>query len=121
MRRYIKNDNFNPLSTFDFFKRAMVEWDIAYPVWKRRRKDQDRNVYKEQRKRVNYMVREAKQSYMKRYLNLNFHPKNLWRSLDEIAKETADNNIIFTPDQLNTFLAAPRPAAPVYWLFINRS
>jgi hypothetical protein len=29
------------------------------------------------------------------------------------AKETADNNIIFTPDQLNTFFAAPTPAAPV--------
>jgi hypothetical protein len=29
------------------------------------------------------------------------------------AKETADHNIIFTPDQLNTFFAAPRPAAPV--------
>jgi hypothetical protein len=37
----------------------------------------------------------------------------LWRNLDEIgAKETADNNIIFTPDQLN-FFAAPRPAPPV--------
>jgi hypothetical protein len=38
----------------------------------------------------------------------------LWSNLDEIgAKETADNNIIFTPDLLNTFCAAPRPAAPV--------
>jgi hypothetical protein len=51
---------------------------------------------------------------MKRYLNPNLPPKNLWRNLDEIvAKETADNNIIFTPDQLNTFCAAPRPATPV--------
>jgi hypothetical protein len=34
--------------------------------------------------------------------------------LDEIAgKEIADNNIIFTPYQLNTLFAAPRPAAPV--------
>jgi hypothetical protein len=34
---------------------------------------------------------------MKRYLNPNLPPKNLWRSLDEIgAKEVADNNIIFT-------------------------
>jgi hypothetical protein len=48
------------------------------------------------------------------YLNPNLPPKNLWRNLDEIAaKETADNNIIFTSDQLNTFFAAPRPAVPV--------
>jgi hypothetical protein len=60
------------------------------------------------------MVREANRSYMKRYLNPNLPPKNLWRNLHEIgAKETADNNIIFTPDLLNTFCAAPRPAAPV--------
>jgi hypothetical protein len=51
---------------------------------------------------------------MKRYLNPNLPPKNLWRNLDEIgAKETADNNIIFTPDQVNTFFVAPRPAVPV--------
>jgi hypothetical protein len=113
LRRYIKKDDVNPWFTFDI-ERAMVERDIAYRVWRRRRRDQDRNRYKEQRKRVNYMVREAKRSYMKRYLNPNLPPKNLWRNLDEIgAKETADNNIIFTPDQLNTFFAAPRPAAPV--------
>jgi hypothetical protein len=58
------------------------------------------------------MVREAKRSYMKRYLNPNLPPKNLWRNLDEIgAKETSDNNIIFIPDQINTFFAATRPAA----------
>jgi hypothetical protein len=51
---------------------------------------------------------------MKRYLNPNLLPKNLWRNLGEIGvKETADNNIILTPDQLHTFFAAPRPAAPV--------
>jgi hypothetical protein len=48
------------------------------------------------------------------YLNPNLPPKNLWRNIDEIgAKESADNNIIFTPDQLNTIFAAPRPAVPV--------
>jgi hypothetical protein len=104
----------NPWFTFDIQR---VERDIAYRVCKKRRREQDRNRYKEQRKRVIYMVREAKRSYMKRYLNPNLHPKNLWRNLDEIrAKNTADNNIIFTSDQLNTFFAAPRPAAS-----LNRS
>jgi hypothetical protein len=38
----------------------------------------------------------------------------LWRKLDEIgSKKPADNNIIFTPDQLNTFFTASKPAAPV--------
>jgi hypothetical protein len=78
-RRYIKNDDVNPWFTFD------IERDIAYRVWKRRWRDQDRNRYKEQKKRVNYMVIEAKRSYMKRYLNPNLLPKNLWRNLDEIG------------------------------------
>jgi hypothetical protein len=47
-------------------------------------------------------------------LNPNLPPQNLWRNLDEIgAKKPADNNTIFTPDQLNTFFAAPRPVVPV--------
>jgi hypothetical protein len=58
LSRYIKNDDINPWFTFDI-ERAIVERDIAYRVWKRRRRDQDKNRYKAQRKRVNYMVIEA--------------------------------------------------------------
>jgi negative regulator of sigma E activity len=64
LRRYIKKDDVISWFTFDIQK-AIVERDFAYRVWKSRRRDQDRNRYKEQRKRVNYMVREAKRSYMK--------------------------------------------------------
>jgi Reverse transcriptase (RNA-dependent DNA polymerase) len=112
LRKYIKKDEgANPWFTFNIEK-AMVERNIAYRVWKIRRTDHDRNRYKEQRKRVNYMVREAKRMYMKRHLDPNLPPKKLWRNLDKIgAKDSADNNIIFTPDQLNTYFSTPRPSS----------
>jgi hypothetical protein len=52
------------------------------------------------------MVREAKRLYMNRFLDPNQPAKKLWQNLDSIGvKESTDNNnIMFTPDQLNNFL-----------------
>jgi hypothetical protein len=46
-------------------------------------------------KKENYIEREAKKAV-----------KRLWPNLESVGvKESTDNNIIFTPDQLNDFFA----------------
>jgi hypothetical protein len=50
------------------------------------------------------MVREAKKIYMKKFLDPNLPPKQLWRNLDVVAaKVKTDDNTIFSPDQLNSY------------------
>jgi hypothetical protein len=65
----------NPWYTIDV-ERAMIERDIAYRVWKRRR-TADRIRYKEQRRRVNYLVGKAKRLYMGRFVSPEQPPKRL--------------------------------------------
>jgi hypothetical protein len=56
------------------------------------------------------MVREAKRINMKRFLDPNLPPKQLWRNLDVVgAKVTTDDNVIFSPDQLNNYFTKPQP------------
>jgi hypothetical protein len=74
LREYVKRNEVNPWYTCDV-ERAIVVRDIAYRVWKRRKTPADRvQRYKEQRKKVKYIV-----------------------------KESTDSNILFTPDELNDF------------------
>jgi hypothetical protein len=92
----------NPF-TFDVEK-ALVERNIAYRVWKRRKTAAYRTRYKELRRQVNYLMRKSK----KRFLDPNLPAKKLWRNLDSVGmKETFEDNIIYTPNQLNTFFATP--------------
>jgi hypothetical protein len=78
----------------------MIERNIAYRVWRRRKTVADRERYKTLRKRVNYLEREAKRLYMKRYLNPNLPTKTLWRNLDSVGAKTAtENELVFSPDQ----------------------
>jgi Reverse transcriptase (RNA-dependent DNA polymerase) len=101
LRKYVKKDPVNPWFTFDVEK-AVIERNIAYRVWKRRKTISDRNRYKDLRRRVHYLIRQAKRSYMSRFLNPNLPSKTLWRNLEAVgAKDSSDNNVIFTPDQLN--------------------
>jgi hypothetical protein len=65
-------------------------------VWRRRKTTSDRKKYKAQKKRVNYLTREA-----------NLPTKTLWRNLDSVgAKTSTENELIFSPDQLNLFLTS---------------
>jgi hypothetical protein len=55
-------------------------------------------------------VRKAKRLYMDRFLNARQPVKRLWQNLECVGvKESTDNNIMFTPDQLNDFFAAASP------------
>jgi hypothetical protein len=46
---------------------------------------------------------------MKCFLDPNLPAKKLWRNLDSVGmRETVDDNIIYTPDQLNTFFVTPQ-------------
>jgi hypothetical protein len=49
LREYVKRNEVNPWYNSDV-ERAIVERDIAYRVWKRRKTPADRTRYKEQRK-----------------------------------------------------------------------
>jgi hypothetical protein len=101
VRRYVRKDPVNPWFTIDT-KRAMLEKTIAYRVWRRKKTTLDRERYKAQRKRVNYLTREAKRLYMKRYLDPNLPTKTLWWNLDSVgAKTTIENKLILCPDQQN--------------------
>jgi hypothetical protein len=102
LRKYIKRDPVNPWFTFDIEK-AVIERNIAYKVWKVRKTTTDRDRYKEQRRRVNYLIREAKRAYMRRYLDPKLPARKLWRNLDTVgATDTVDNNIVYTSGQLNS-------------------
>jgi hypothetical protein len=47
---------------------------------------------------------------MKRFLDPNLPPIQLWRNLDVVsAKVTTDDNTIFSPDQLNSYFNEPQP------------
>jgi hypothetical protein len=47
---------------------------------------------------------------MKRFHAPNLPPKQLWRNFDVVgAKVTADDNIIFSPNQLNNYFTEPQP------------
>jgi hypothetical protein len=106
---YVKRNEVNPWYNCDV-KRATVERDIAYRVWKRRKTLADRTRYKEQRKKVNYIVLKAKRLYMGRFLDRCQPVKRLWQTLESVGvKESTDNNSMFKPDQLNDFFAAASP------------
>jgi hypothetical protein len=49
LREYVKRNEVNPWYNSDV-ERAIVERDLAYRVWKRRKTPADRTMYKEQRK-----------------------------------------------------------------------
>jgi hypothetical protein len=49
LRRYVRRDPVNPWFTIDI-KRAMIERNIAYRVWRRRKTAADREKYKTLRK-----------------------------------------------------------------------
>jgi hypothetical protein len=50
---------------------------------------------------------------MKRFLEPNLPAKKLWRNLDRVRMgETLEDNITYTPDQLNTFFATPQTVRP---------
>jgi hypothetical protein len=101
----VKRNEVNPWYNCDV-EHAIVERDIAYRVWKRQKTPADRTRYKEQRKKVNYIVWRAKRLYMGRFLHPRLPDKRLWQNLEfVVVKESKDNNIMFTLDQLNDFLA----------------
>jgi hypothetical protein len=52
-------------------ERTMIERNIAFKVWRRRKTTLERERFISQRKRVDYLAREAKRLYMKRYLDPN--------------------------------------------------
>jgi hypothetical protein len=51
--------------------------------------------------------------YIKCFLDPNLPAKKLWRSLDSVEmRATLVDNIIYTPDQFNTFFATPQTIRP---------
>jgi hypothetical protein len=103
LRSYVRRDPVNPW--FIDIERAIIERNIAYRVWRGRKPAVDREKYKTLRKRVNNLTREAKHLYMKRYLDPNLPTKTLWRNLDSVgAKNATENELVFSPNQLNSFL-----------------
>jgi hypothetical protein len=88
-----------------------VERNIAtYRVWKRWCTVADRERYKVRRRQVDFLVREAKRQYMKKFLAPSLPA--LWRNLDKIgAKNSTENNILYTPDQLKDYFTSRTPAA----------
>jgi hypothetical protein len=66
----------------DTLEEILFERNIAYRVCRRKKTTLDRERYKAQRKQVNYLKREAKRLYMKRYLDSNLPTKTLWWNLD---------------------------------------
>jgi Reverse transcriptase (RNA-dependent DNA polymerase) len=87
-------------------ERAMRERDICYAVWKARKTDEDKARLKQIRRKVTRLVKNAKRSYMAKFLNPSLPSKVLWRNLKLVgaAEDKLDNSpIIFSPDELNTF------------------
>jgi hypothetical protein len=95
--RYVRRDPVSPWFTIDI-ERGMIERNIAYRVWRRRKATLDREKYKAQRKGVNYLIIEAKHLNMKRYLDPNLLSKTLWWNLDSVgAKTSTENELMFFP------------------------
>jgi Reverse transcriptase (RNA-dependent DNA polymerase) len=85
-------------------KRAMRERDISYAVWKARRTNEDKTRLKLTRRMVTRLIKNAKRSYMAKFLNPSLPPEILWKNLKTIgaAEDKLDSvPILFSPDELN--------------------
>jgi hypothetical protein len=89
-RIYIIGTDVNPWFTFDV-EEAMIESNITYRIWKRRKTAADKTTrYKKLRRQVNYLVhqitmRKSKKLYMKGFLDPNLPAKKLWRYLESVG------------------------------------
>jgi hypothetical protein len=59
----------------------MRERDICYAVWKARRTDEDKTRLNLMRRTVTRLVKNAKRSYMAKFLNPSLPLKVLWKNL----------------------------------------
>jgi retron-type reverse transcriptase len=87
-------------------ERAMRERDICYAVWKARRTDEDKTRLKLMRRTVTRLVKNAKRSYMAKFLNPSLPSNVLWKNLKVVgaAEDKLDTGpVLFPPDELNTF------------------
>jgi hypothetical protein len=90
-------------------ERAMRERDICYAVWKARKNDEDKARLKEIRRTVTRLIKNAKRSYMTKFLNPSLPSKTLWKNLKLIgaAEDTLDTApVIFSPNDLNSFYSS---------------
>jgi Reverse transcriptase (RNA-dependent DNA polymerase) len=89
--------------------RAMRERDICYAVWKARKTDEDKARLKLIRRTVTRLVKNAKRSYMAKFLNPSLPSRVLWKNLRSVgaAEDKLDSGpIMFSPDELNNFYSS---------------
>jgi Reverse transcriptase (RNA-dependent DNA polymerase) len=90
-------------------EKAMRERDICYAVWKARKTDGDKARLKLIRRKVTRLVRNAKRSYMAKFLNPSLPSRVLWKNLRSVgaAEDKLDAGpIIFSPDELNNYYSS---------------
>jgi hypothetical protein len=61
-------------------KRAMRERDICYAVWKALKTDEDEALLKLMRRTVTRLIKNAKRSYMAKFLNPSLPCSVLWKT-----------------------------------------
>jgi hypothetical protein len=78
-----------------------VERNIAYGIW--------RNL----RRKVTNLARQAKRRYMYRFLNPSLPSKVLWKNLESIGvKDSVDANVIYSPAELSSYYGSLCSVAP---------
>jgi hypothetical protein len=110
---HVRLKNFKPTNQINpwfntAIERAMRQRDICYAVWKARRTDEYKTRLKLIRRLVTRLVKNAKRSYMAKFLNPSLPSRTLWKNLKQVgaAEDKLDTApIIFTPNELNTFYA----------------
>jgi Reverse transcriptase (RNA-dependent DNA polymerase) len=105
LKRFKPQNRVNPWFNA-VIERAMRERDICYAVWKARRTDEDKARLKLIRRAVTRLVKNAKRSYMAKFLNPSLPSNILWKNLKTIgaAEDKLDTGpVLFSPEELNTF------------------
>jgi hypothetical protein len=109
--RHVRLKRFKPVNRVNpwfntAIRRAMREREICYAVWKARKTDEDKARLKQIRRTVNRLVRNAKRSYMAKFLNPSLPSQILWNNLKMVgaADDKLDTGpVLFSADELNTF------------------
>jgi hypothetical protein len=105
LKRFRLRSNSNPWFN-SAIERAMRERDICYAVWKARKTDEYKSRLKLMRRKVTRLIKNAKRSYMAKFLNPSLPSNILWKNLKIVgaAQDKLDTGpVLFSSEELNSF------------------
>jgi hypothetical protein len=110
--RGVRRPNVNPW--FDIYiEQAIIDRNLAHRAWRSHGTAESWELYKRFWNRVHCIVRQAKRSYMGRFLDPTLPPKILWKNLDSIG--VRDKNFApfdICPDRMNSLFTSSSNVRP---------